>query len=235
MLNCVIIDDESFAIDILTHHIKATPSLNLFYSSTNPIEGYNFIMANSEQIDILFLDIQMDKMTGIELKRLIPNHIKTVFTTAYREHALEAFDLEATDYLMKPISYKRFIKSINKVNQINQRPKTDHFFIHVDKKLIKINTTDVIHVEGYGNFLKIYCKNMPMCLASNTFQEIEQFLLEPDFVRVNKSHIIAFSGIKSVEGNEVLLKIEVDGKIIEKSIPIGNTYKKHFLGLMNRI
>jgi two-component system, LytTR family, response regulator len=235
MLNCVIIDDESFAIDILTHHINDTPSLHLLFSSTDPIEGYNFIMTNSEQIDMLFLDIQMEKMTGIELKKLIPVHIKTVFTTAYGEHALEAFHLDAADYLIKPISYQKFIKSVNKISQNKQSHQNDYFFIHVDKKLVKINNADVIHVEGYGNFLKIFCKNSPMYLTTNTFQDIEKYLSEPIFTRINKSHIIAFSSILSLEGNEVRVSLEENGKKVEKLLPIGITYKKHFLSLINKI
>jgi two-component system, LytTR family, response regulator len=235
MLNCVIIDDESAAIDVLTFHISNTPNLNLLFSNTDSIVGYNYVTANSEQIDILFLDIKMPKMTGIELKRLIPGNIKTVFTTAYSEHALEAFDLDASDYLMKPISYDKFIKSVKKISQNYISQKRDHFFIHVDKKHIKINIADVVHVEGYGNFLKIYCKLKPFYLSSNTFQEIEKYLVEPNFVRINKSHIIAFNSIQSVEGNSVRILIEKSDKNQEIEIPIGITYRKHFLEMMNRI
>ncbi len=235
MLNCIIIDDESPAIEVLTIHISNTPGLNLLFSSTNPIVGYNFILANSEQIDILFLDIQMDKMTGIELKKLIPADINTIFTTAYSEHALEAFDLDAFDYLMKPISYQKFIKSVNKVGKNQIKPKRDHFFVSIDKKEIKINIADVIHVEGYGNFLKIFCKISVMHMPTLTFISIEKYLKEPDFVRINKSHIVAFSSITAVDKDFIDLSYEVDGKTKVEKISIGNTYKKHFMGLMNRI
>ncbi|MES2797401.1 MAG: response regulator transcription factor [Bacteroidota bacterium] len=236
MLNCVIIDDESFAIDVLTIHIDNTPKLNLLYSSTNPINGYNYIIANSEKIDIVFLDIQMKNMTGIELIKLIPNHIKTVFTTAHDQFALTAFDVGANDYLMKPISYEKFIQSINKIGATKQSlPQHEYFFIHVDKKLVKINIADVIHVEGMGNFLGITCKHKPIYICTNTFNEIEKYLTEPNFVRINKSHIIAFSSISSVEGNDVRVVIQKIDKNQEKILPIGITYKKHFLSLINKI
>lgn len=236
MLNCVIIDDEFSAIEILKFYVEKTSNLNLLFSSTNPFEGLNFINDNSEHIDLVFLDIQMDNLSGIELKKQIPEHIQTIFATAHDEFAIEAYNLEVTDYLTKPIDYQRFIKAINRVEKlIKPKAKPDHFFIHSDKKNIKISIADVVYVEGFGNFLKIYCKNGQMYMPSITFKSIEKYLTEPNFVRIHKSYIVAFSAVKEANGDFASIVYEENGKEKLVKISIGNTYKKHFWGLLNKV
>lgn len=236
MINCVVIDDESSGIKLLSNYIEKTPILNLIYSYTDSVEGYNFIIENAENIDILFLDIQMPDLRGTELIKLIPEKIKTVFTTAFKDYALEAFELGAADYLMKPIVYEKFIKCVNKIaSKIDNKAPREHFFVNIDKKLLKILLSDVYYVKGQGNYLEIFTIHGTKYLTSCTFEDIERNLKEPHFIRINKSYLISFASILSIEGNEV--RISVTRKKDENSIllPIGLTYKRHFLSLVNKI
>ena len=235
MLKCVIIDDEDFAIDIIKGYIEQIDELDLVFTTTDAIEGFNYIINNKEDIDILYLDIEMPNLSGDQLIKLIPTTIKTVFTTAFSKYAVEAFSLGAQDYLLKPIEQRNFLQSFTKISGNIIKLKTNSFFINVDKKLIKINTDEVIHVEGMKNFLGISCKQKRIYVCTNTFKEIEKYLIPPKFVRVNKSHIISFDSILSVEGNIVNILIETDLKTKEKAIPIGGTYKKNFISLINKI
>jgi two-component system, LytTR family, response regulator len=236
MLNCVIIDDESSGIRLLSNYIEKTPILNLIHTNTDSIEGYNFIVENANDIDLLFLDIQMPELTGTELIKLIQEKISTVFTTAYKDYAVEAFELGAVDYLMKPIVYEKFIKCVNKIAaKIETKTKAEHFFVYIDKKLVKIQLNEVFYVKGLGNFLEIFLINGSKYLTSSTFEDIERNLKEPNFIRINKSYLISFSSILSIEGNEVRISRTKSNDATSLLLPIGPTYKKHFLGLVNRI
>jgi DNA-binding LytR/AlgR family response regulator len=220
----------------LTNYVEKTPILNLVHTNTDSIEGYNFIKEHGNDIDILFLDIHMPELTGTELIKLIPEKINTVFTTAYKDYAVEAFELGAVDYLMKPIIYEKFIKCVNKIaTKIESKANAEHFFVYIDKKLVKIMLSDVNYVKGLGNFLEIFLVNGSKYLTSSTFEDIERNLKEPNFIRINKSYLISFSSIMTIEGHEVRIS---STNAHDKSgilLPIGNTYRKHFLSLVNRL
>lgn len=236
MIHCLIIDDEQVAIDLLKIYMEDSPALKLVASFTNPLEGLKFAKENAAKIDVVFLDIHMEKLPGTALIGMLPSHIKTVFTTGFTQYGAEAFDLGAVDYLVKPYSFEKFSKTVGKLQALMaNNAVSDTCFVSVDKKLFKITTDEVVHVEGQRNFLKFYLQNGTEILATSTFQEVEKYLKEPHFIRINKSHIVAFARISAVEGNQVRIQDPKRKAPNGVLLPIGITYRKHFFGMINRV
>jgi two-component system, LytTR family, response regulator len=237
MLNCIIIDDEEHAIELLTTYISRTPYLKLVYSTTNPIDGLAYINGNSP--DLIFLDIHMDELSGPQVVKMLKDKSKVIFTTAYSNYAIDAFEEGVLDYLLKPISFERFLKATQKatIAEIAQ-PATassdkSSIFIKVENKgkMLRIKLEDIIHVEGMRNYIGFHTQSSGLILGLLTFKEVEEALPEPQFVRIHKSHIIAFDRIMGIDGNEVMIK--TDKK--ETKIPIGITYKEKFLSMVNEV
>jgi two-component system, LytTR family, response regulator len=238
MLNCIIIDDETHAIDLLKNYIEKTPFLNLEFSTTNPIEGLTYI--NTHKPDLVFLDIHMDELSGPQVVKMIKGPTRVVFTTAYDNHAVEAFEGGVLDYLLKPISFDRFLQAAQKAitattHNIEDQPIADKtsIFIKVENKgkMMRIKYEDIIHVEGMRNYIGFHTQNNGLILGLLTFKEVEDTLKEPRFIRIHKSHLIAFDRIVGIDGNEVIIK--TDKK--EVKIPIGTNHKKRFLAMINEV
>lgn len=234
MIKCLIVDDEQHAIDILVHYIKQTPFLELVDTTLNPIEGLQIVA--SKQIDLVFLDIQMPEISGIDFIKAINRKCNVILTTAYTEFAIEGFNLEVIDYLLKPISMPRFLaatqkalKAINPQKHEQELPDIDddYMFVKTESKgkMLKINLCDIDYIEGMKNYVAIYRSNQKILVYAN-MKDMEERLPQKQFIRVHKSFIISIPKITGIEGNLVLLK-NVTAEIL-----LGESYKSAFMTII---
>lgn len=235
MIKCVIIDDEQPAINVIKNYINRLPDLKLIATETNPIAGIEIIKA--EKPDLVFLDIQMDEMNGIEVMKTINKITKVIFCTAYSEFAVTSYELDAVDYLMKPIDFNRFVKAVQRVtdNVGQQSPvhteslPNDYIFVKTGQrgKMLKIDLDDIDYVEAMNNYIAFYQGGRKI-MAHLTMKEIEERLPTGSFMRIHKSYIIALKQISGMENNELILK-KNSGRI-----PIGANYKDIFMKRMEQ-
>lgn len=231
MIKTLIVDDEPLALDILENYIERLPDLELVAKCDNAIDANEILQ--KEKIDLLFLDIQMPQMTGIELVKSLSNPPKLVFTTAYEEYAVDGFELNAVDYLMKPIAFDRFMKAVNKVKDLNSgngsntAQDDDFFFVKADKKLIKIHFNEILYIEGLKDYV-IIKKESGRVIALQTMKSLESKLPSNIFMRVHRSYIININKIKAVIGNAI--EIVESGQA--KHIPIGKNYKDDLIAII---
>lgn len=204
-LNCLIVDDEPLSQDVLKKYILDTPGLNLIGCCYNALEAIEMI--RDYPIDLIFLDINMPKLTGINFIKSIDNPPMVIFTTAYPQYAVEGFDLDAVDYLLKPISFERFLKGANKAFEIFSRksvfsvPGNEGFMtIKADKKIHRIDYSDILFFQSYGDFVKVHLSDNRVLITSDTLKNLER-QLPGQFMRVHKSYILSISRIKFIEGN----------------------------------
>lgn len=235
MMTCLIVDDEPLAQDVIEHHLGKIDFLSLKGKCSNAFEA--LVKINSEQIDVLFLDIKMPEMSGIEFIKSIKQVPKIILTTAFSDYALEGYELEIVDYLLKPISFERFLKAVNKLKQSttsdhdasrsNEGMKNE-LFIKSDRKLIKIDAQDILFIEGLKNYLMIYT-NTPhkRIITHSTFKNMEDELSGYSyFQRVHKSFIVNLNHLSVIEGNSVHIGSHI--------IPIGSMYKENFIARMKK-
>jgi len=232
MLKYIIIDDEPLAHEIIEEFCNMLPHLQLEKNCYNAMEAMQYLNENS--VDFMFLDINMPKLRGLDFLKTLTNPPKTIITTAYKEHALEGYELNVIDYLLKPFSFDRLVKAVNKVSE-NQETKTiikevsndasaSRFFVKGDKKHHQINLDDLLYIEAYGNYTKLFL-NDEMIVSHEKISHYESILPEEVFLRVHKSFIVAIDKIKFIEGNRILIN--------EHKIPIGQTYKSSINKLYN--
>ena len=234
MIKCVIIDDEQPAINVLENYIKRVPYLQLVGTATNPIVGIELI--NTTKAELVFLDIQMDEMNGIDVMKVLPDNIKVIFCTAYSEFAVTSYELNAVDYLMKPIPFDRFASAIKKVSPFiitspaNESVATsnDYIFVKTEQKgkMVKIDLDDIDFIEAMNNYIAFYRGNSKT-LVYSTMKEIEAHLPSSKFIRIHKSYIIALNKIASVDNNCIILKNR------SEQIPISLTYKTAFMQMLS--
>jgi two-component system LytT family response regulator len=235
MISCIIVDDEQHAIDILVHYVKQTPYLKLAASFTNPIEALQLL--GQQKIDLVFMDIQMPELSGIDLIKAIHGKSKVILTTAYSEFALEGYELYVVDYLMKPIRLPRFLTAVQKaVQQISASNETspqqetaeaDYIFVKTESKgkLLKINLADIDFIESMKNYMIIH-RGGQKTLVYTSMKELEEHLPKKQFIRVHKSFIIPISRITGIEGNLVRLKN------VTNEILIGESYKAELMEII---
>jgi two-component system, LytTR family, response regulator len=232
MINCLIVDDEAPAIKIISSYIEKVPYLQLSASTTNPLEGLK--LANEKNIELIFLDIQMPGLTGLEFVEALNGKCKVIFVTAYSNYALEGFELGVLDYLLKPVSFTRFLKATQKVQDVlqqkaeNKQANNDFLVVKGDGKgkFTKIELEEIDYIQGDKNYISIYCGDKRTMTLMN-MKDIEDSLPASKFVRVHKSLIVAISNIKAVEGNSLVLKRSKGVEAI-----IGMSYKDAFLEMM---
>ena len=233
MIKCIVIDDEQPAIDIMKHYISKTPELDLVGTFNNPLVGMQEI--KKKNADLVFLDIQMEEMTGLEVMNIINENVKVILCTAYPQFALEGFDLDAVDYLLKPISFDRFSKAVKKVlatipnsSSINNLDTldADYIFVKTEKKgkLIKIYFKDVDYIEAMGNYITFH-QGKNKIVAYSTMKDLEDILPLHTFMRIHKSYIVALPKISMIENGFVVLG---NGH----RISIGSNYKEVFMSKM---
>ncbi len=228
MIRCLIIDDEPLARQLMESHVRQVKSLQLVASCETAIEAFEIL--HREAIDLLFLDIQMPGITGLNFLKSLKNPPQVIFTTAYMEYAVEAFELEAVDYILKPVTFERFMKAVQKIDSGKESgnppamPDSEEaIFIKVNKRLLRIAFPDIAYVEGFGDYIKVITLQATH-VSYSSLNKIEELLPGQQFIRIHKSFIINFRHIQFVEGNLV--------RILDKELPIGITYKD---ALLNRL
>ena len=225
MINCIIVDDEPIAREILQNHLLRINGIHVMDTCKNAVEAFNVI--NSHKIDLIFLDINMPEISGLSFARSINKNIKIIFTTAYRDYAVDGFDLKAVDYLLKPISFERIYQAINKYKNenlpVHPEPatelsfdKSDFIFVKSERKMIKINFADLDYIESLADYLKIHLKHKTI-ITRETITNIEAKLPQTDFLRIHRSYIVSINKIESFTNEYV--------EINKKAIPISRSYK----------
>lgn len=243
MINCIILDDEEHAIELLKLHVEQTPFLKLVGAATDPIQALKLL--DAEETDLLFLDIQMPAMTGLEFMQLLDGKCKVILTTAYREYALDGFEHNVVDYLLKPIIFPRFFKAAQRAKDMIAAAgkETDgHLAAHTDAhmddyilvkteykgKLVRIKVNDIIYIEGMGKYVRFHIQNTDPVMALLTIGGLEQKLSRDRFVRIHKSFIIALEFLQMINGNTVHLEFT------RVNLPIGQVYRDAFMGHMRQ-
>ncbi|MBV6443082.1 MAG: DNA-binding response regulator [Haliscomenobacteraceae bacterium CHB4] len=239
MLNVLIVDDEPLALDVLETYIAQMSDLRLVKRCSNALEANEAL--KSHDIDLMFLDIQMPQLTGIDFVKTLSKPPMIVFTTAYPNYAIQGFDLNALDYLLKPISLERFVKAVNKAvehadmaqrdnNASNQHyDGQEFFFVKADKKLVKVNFDDIIYIEGLKDYVIIRLVQGRV-ITLQTMKSLEDKLPQGRFKRIHRSYIVAMDKITAIEGNMV----EVQEKDKPKLLPIGKNYRDELLEMIDK-
>lgn len=226
---CIIVDDEPAAHYVLANYIKQNPQLELVFQGYNGIEAMNFLRENT--VDLMFLDINMPEISGMELLKILPTHPKTILTTAYSEFALESYDYGVIDYLLKPIYFPRFLKAIDRFFATENVKKVEEATINtvsvkVDGYFIEIELEQLLFAQSFGNYVKLHTTKRTY-LASITTTEFEKCLPEKNFMRIHKSYIVALDKIDATEKDFVVIKNE--------RIPIGITYKRELTDRLKKL
>ncbi len=231
MINCLVIDDEPIARKGILEHIKQIDFLATSGECNSPIEATSFLIKN--KVDLIFLDIQMPKMTGIDFLKNNPKLPPVIFTTAYSEYAIEGYELDILDYLLKPISFNRFYKSALKAkefidlksnNELSE--KEDYFFIKCNQKIEKIFIADIDYIEGMANYIVIH-SGQKKYISYLTSKGIEELLPSRLFIRIHRSYLIAVNNIKSVGADMVILNNNL-------SLPISKNYKEDVMEMVEK-
>jgi DNA-binding LytR/AlgR family response regulator len=225
-INCIAIDDEPLALSKLEGFINKVPDLKLISTFDNAIEAIGWLKENS--VDLIFLDIQMEQLTGIQFLEATNSRSRIILTTAYDQYALKGYELNITDYLLKPFSFHRFLQAVNKVMEYYAQ-KTDpdktiskgesFIFVKTEYRLERVDIDHILYIEGMKDYLRIICTDKKI-MTLQSFAKIEESLPAKNFCRVHKSFIVAINKIKSVERGVIL--------IADQRIPVSNTYKENF-------
>ncbi|TKG96588.1 response regulator transcription factor [Puteibacter caeruleilacunae] len=223
-LKCIIVDDEPIAIEYLKDYVEQMPGLELVASVNRATKAYE-ILAN-EKVDLIFLDIQMPGLTGLDFIRTLPQKPAIILTTAYSEYALEGFNLDVNDYLLKPFSFERFAQAVLKVSKqfnqqhtpIEQENKRDFIFLKSGYKSIKVNITEITHVEGMKEYVVFYTLDGKKYIKNDRMKNVEELLSSHNFIRVHKSYLVSIDHISSFYGNTI--------EITNTQIPVGRVYKE---------
>jgi DNA-binding LytR/AlgR family response regulator len=237
-MKCVIIDDEPLAVELLEDFVRKIDSLELISTFNNAIDAVSFI--NQNNVDLIFLDIQMPHFSGIDFLNTIEKKPLVIFTTAFSDYAVEGFNLGAVDYLVKPIPFHRFLKSVVRAQQI-LNPSTaiqtisenttapeleqDFMFVRAEYENIKMNFSDILFIEGLKDYVKIYTTDNKFTLTLISLIKLENLLSSKGFSRIHRSYIINIKHVKSIQKNKVLIS--------DKRIPISESYKNAFFERIN--
>ncbi len=236
MIRCIAVDDEMLALDLIEDNIKKVPFLDLVQTCRSAMEAME-VMRN-QPVDLLFLDIRMPDISGIQMLRSLHHKPLVIFTTAYSTYAKEGFDLDVIDYLLKPYSFERFLKAVNKVHEyIDLRDRAvsqpvaqeiaaspNYLFVKADYKLYKINLCDILYIEGLKDYVKIYVTEKPI-ITQMSMKTLEEKLPSHDFIRVHRSFIVAFNKIDFIQKHMLTI-----GK---KEIPISDHYRDQLFSFIN--
>jgi DNA-binding LytR/AlgR family response regulator len=236
MIRCLAVDDEAYAAKIIADYILKVPFLTLVGTTTNPIDALARVQGG--EIDLVFLDIQMPEITGIQFLRLCGSQCKIILTTAYPEFALEGYEYNVVDYLMKPVAFERFLKAVQKVlpgslSNKNENPvdfrkennltsEQDYLFVKGESKnkFLKIDYDKILYVEGLKNYVSLYTQDERI-VTYQGLSDLETQLPKPPFYRVHKSYIVSIDKIRMIDGNTIYIQ--------DKLIPIGDSYKENFI------
>jgi DNA-binding LytR/AlgR family response regulator len=237
MLNVLIVDDEPLALDVLETYISRLSELRLVQRCTNALEANEAL--KKHDVDLIFLDIQMPQLTGVDFLKTLSKPPMVVFTTAYANYALQGFDLNALDYLLKPISFDRFLKAVNRAveqAELQERERMlgefdsgEFFFVKADKKLVKVNFDDVIYIEGLKDYV-IISQEQGRLITLQTMKSLEEKLPPERFRRIHRSYIVLLDKITAIDGNMV----EVIERGKPRQLPIGKNYRDELFELIEK-
>ncbi|HEX7410802.1 MAG TPA: LytTR family DNA-binding domain-containing protein [Bacteroidales bacterium] len=237
-INCIAIDDEPLALDIIKDYCSRVPFLNLLRTFDNAVESIQFIHDN--KVDLMFLDIQMEELTGLQLLNALKTRPFVILTTAYDNYAIQGFELDVLDYMLKPISFERFLKGVNRASErimpemrevIRQEihppdpAEESFFFVKTETRIEKVDASEVLYVEGMGDYWRIVTRNKRIMTLMNA-KRIEDMLREPQFCRVHKSFFVAIDKINSIERNRIKIAVQL--------IPVSDTYRSNFFALIEK-
>ncbi len=226
-ISCIIVDDEAIAREIIETHVSKIKNINVIASCSNPMEAFNVI--SNHDIELVFLDINMPEISGISFAKSINKDIKIIFTTAYRDYAVEGFELQAVDYLLKPIAFERLLKAVNTYFEVYSEPKNrtieqteanNFMFVRSDRRMIKIDFDAIVYVESYSDYIKIHLASESI-VTRETISAIEAKLPTDSFIRIHRSYIISIDNITSFTNEHI--------NIHNKALPISRSYKKDVL------
>lgn len=225
-LICLIVDDEPLALDVIERYVKQTSFLYLLCRCASATEALRIL--ENEQVDLVFLDIQMPDITGVQLSRMISKDIKIIFTTAYPDFALEGFKVNAVDYLLKPISYEEFYKAALKAQDLQRLQQglvpekgEEYFFVRSEYRQIKIEIKDIVLIEGLKDYVKIHLKSSPKAvLTMLSLKSLEERLPSAQFMRIHRSFIVALDQIEAIERSQVIIR--------DTRITVADQYKERF-------
>jgi len=225
-IRCLIVDDEPAAREILQRYIKDDSRLEWVAGCANAFEA-NTVLQN-EKIDLIFLDINMPKLSGLAFYKALTNPPQVIFTTAYPEYAVEGFEVNALDYLVKPFSFERFFKAVTKFTsraQENETQDKDFILLSADKKMYKVNINNICFLEAQGDYVSVYLDDKQL-LVHDTLQNLHNQLPQDNFIRIHKSYVVAVDKLDYMEGNMVAIR--------EKFLPLGDTYRVAFLDIIKK-
>jgi DNA-binding LytR/AlgR family response regulator len=229
MIRCLVVDDEPLALDILTDYIDKVPFLKLVAATTSAFEA--LALAQNDEADLIFLDVQMPELTGIQFLKILNGKCNVILTTAYSQYALDGYELDVADYLLKPIAFDRFYKSVIKVQNtlVNANPQApvkvidntinSFIFVKTEHRIQKIYLDDILYIEGLKDYISIFTKTERVITLQH-MKKMEESLPAGRFIRVHKSYIISIDKIESIERSRI--------QIYDKIIPIGDTYRDNF-------
>lgn len=227
-MRAIAIDDEPIALEVVRSHASKVPFLELSAVFTDAFKALEYLQR--EKVDLIFLDIKMPDISGIDFFRSLSKKPLVIFTTAYSEHAVTSFELDAVDYLLKPFSLTRFIKSCNKANELynfrSSAEATDYIFVKDGYDQLKINHDDILYLEAAGNYVTIILKGKKV-LTRSTFQEMLNLLPQDKFVRIHRSFVVAVPKIEKVERHQVTIG--------EQKIPLSHAYKESLLTIIKKL
>jgi len=225
MIRCMIVEDEPLARDILIKYIHEIPELELIGTAADGEEGMK--LAEEQPVELLFLDINLPKLSGLNLFKSLPRKPRVIFTTAYPEYAVEGFELDAVDYLLKPFSFERFHQAVNKAKAaLGQKEEDkDILIVREDKRTYRLPLDAIRYIEGYGDYVKIF-SDQKTWIINETMKHLSDSLPENRFLRVHKSYIVSLDHIEYLEGNQL--------KIAGQMIPIGQAYRNRITAIFNR-
>jgi two-component system, LytTR family, response regulator len=238
MIRCLIVDDEPLALHILEDYLSKVPFLQLVKATTNPIEALTLVQEKA--VDLVFLDVQMPELTGIQFLKISNGKAKVILTTAYPQYALEGYELDVIDYLLKPIAFDRFYKAAQKAQSIlqpsaspaqaelAQQPQqsllSDFIFVKTEHKIQKVYLNDILFIEGLKDYISIFTPTERIITLQN-MKKMEDALPEKHFIRVHKSYIVSINKIDSIERSRIFIG--------DKIIPVGDTYREEFFKIVD--
>lgn len=233
-IRCVIIDDEPLALNVMEAYILQTPGLELLEKFNNPLLAIDYI--NSNEVDLMFLDIQMPDISGLELTGNLVRKPVLIFTTAYSEYALQGFRADALDYLLKPVDYPDFVRAVNKAidliqtkrqNSLLVKSNKDFLFIKSEYKIIRINFDDILYIQGMSEYVRIFSVSAKPVMSLISMKSLEAQLPDNRFMRVHKSFIVNLQKINTIERNEIIYE---NGTVI----PVSAQYKERFQEFLDK-
>jgi DNA-binding LytR/AlgR family response regulator len=228
-MNCIIVDDDDASRSALVQIVKQVDYLTVVKTCSNPLEAMNAL--KKEDVDILFLDIEMPEMTGMEMLKALDNRPQVILTTSHKEYALDAYDLNVIDYLIKPVTLPRFLKAMAKIKDASGSDDQvsagqDYFFIKKDSVLTKVPIKDILWIEALGDYITVHTRDQRFILHA-TLKSLEGKLPPNKFVRVHRSYIVQVDNVKKVEDTTIFIN--------EVSIPVGALYKENFIKRLNTL